>query len=109
MIDLGALLLILILVLVAVYWRGALGARERVLDAARRAVEQVNAQWLDQTVSMERMKLIRAPGGGIGIRRFYRFESSLAGDDRRMGRVVVDGQRVRHCELLMPEGKLILP
>ena len=108
MINLNALLFILVLVLVAVYWRGALGARERVMETARKAVVQVGAQLLDQTVSMQWMKLYRAPGAGVGIRRFYRFEFSLTGDDRRTGRVVVDGQRIRHCELHMPDGNLIL-
>lgn len=108
MIDLNALLFILVLVLAAAYWRGALGARERVMATARKAVAQVGAQLLDQTVSMEWMKLYRTPGGGVGIRRFYHFEFSLTGDDRRTGRVVVDGRRIRHCELHMPDGNLIL-
>ena len=108
MINLNALLFIFLLILVAAYWRGALGVRERVLATARKAVDQVGAQLLDQTVSMAWMKLCRTQSGGVAIRRCYRFEFSLAGDDRRMGRVVIDGRRVRHCELQMPEGNLIL-
>ena len=107
MIDFNALLLILVLILIAAYWRGTLGVRERAAAAARKAVDQTRAQWLDQSISLERMQPYRMSKGGVGLRRFYRFEFSLVGDDRRTGRVIVEGRRIRHCELDMPEGRLI--
>ena len=108
MIDFDALLLILGLILAAAYWRAALGIHERAVAAARKAVDQTGAQWLDQAVSLERIQPYWARRWGLPtLRRYYRFEFSLAGDDRRTGRVVVEGRRIRYCELHMPDGHLI--
>jgi hypothetical protein len=102
------ILLILLAGLVLWYINDSLKCRENVLRAARRACEQMNVQFLDQSVVRTRMGLARGGSGTMLLRREYRFDFSLNGSDRHVGHVLCMGQRVVGLSLEHPEGRVVL-
>ncbi|MGE0384892.1 MAG: DUF3301 domain-containing protein [Gammaproteobacteria bacterium] len=76
------------------YVHGSLGAREAVLAHARRACGELGVQLLDETVAVIRSRLARDEHGRVRLRRWYRFEYSAAGLDRRVGHATALGARV---------------
>src|SRR5512146_3083010 len=78
-------MLLLLLILAGAYaWQNALRARERARMLCFELCAQANVQLLDQTVALQRMRLIRAPHG-LQLRRDYRFDFSVDGRDRHRG------------------------
>lgn len=78
-------MLLLLLILAGVYaWQDALRARERARMLCFDLCTQANVQLLDQTVALQRMRLIRVPHG-LRLRRDYRFDFSVDGRDRHRG------------------------
>jgi uncharacterized protein DUF3301 len=75
-------------------WFDSSGAREAGVKAARFACESENLQFLDDTVSIDHLKLARNDDGQVMLRRVYKFEFSDTGDNRRNGSVVLLGSRV---------------
>ena len=51
-------------------------------------------QWLDESVHAIGMRLRRSEGGWLAIERSFRFEYSDDGQNRRIGRVVLLGQKL---------------
>lgn len=90
-------------ILAAWFWYDAMQARERTLAACRRACRRINAQLLDETVALERMRLARRQGQLV-IARSYRFEFSVEGDDRRAGWIHLLGSRITDLQMEQPEG-----
>jgi hypothetical protein len=90
------------------FWYDSMQARERTLAACRRACRRINAQLLDETVALDRMRLARRQGQLVIARR-YRFEFSLAGDDRRAGWVHLLGSRITDLQMEYPEGLVMEP
>lgn len=89
----GGLIPVLLLMLVAWIWLIGARAREFATLLARRHCTQRNLQLLDETVALARMG-IRWTDAGIRMRRMYRFEFSLEGVGRRIGYVLILGDRV---------------
>ncbi len=81
------------------FWIDSLGAREVAIGAGQRACEQINVQFLDQSVAAGRVGLGRDPRGRVQFRRVFLFEFSRDGGDRRRGRVVTLGRRVETINL----------
>lgn len=78
-------MLLLLLILAGTYaWQNALRARERARTLCFDLCTQANVQLLDQTVALQRMRLIRVPHG-LRLRRDYRFDFSIDGRDRHRG------------------------
>jgi len=76
-------LLQLLLVLAGFYvWQNALRARELARIFSRDLCSQARVQLLDQTVALQRLKLVRVAGRGLLLRRDYSFEFSVDGRDR---------------------------
>ncbi len=88
--------LILMLALAAVlwFWYDSLRARERTLGVSRLSCQRLQAQLLDDTVALSRLRLCRTPAGTVALCRRYRFEFTLDGVHRRVGRVDLQGQRI---------------
>ena len=89
------------------YWQDSLRSREVILNYSKRFCEANNVQFLDQTVHVARLQLGRTSKGSICIRRFYAFEFSVNGADRRHGVAVVANGKVEYLSLLHPEGEII--
>ena len=73
-------------------WRDSMQAREQALAAGKRACEQLNAQFLDDTVSISKLRLCRTNSGTMALCRFYSFDFSLDGEVRRLGNISMRGQ-----------------
>jgi Protein of unknown function (DUF3301) len=85
---------VLICIAVGWFWMDSLKAREAALRAAREACAQDDLLFLDQTVSITAIKLVRDENGRIQLQRSYEFEYSDTGDNRRKGSIVLLGRRV---------------
>lgn len=85
-------------------WYDSLRAREQALAVCRRACRGIDAQLLDETVALDRLRLGRNQAGRVTLDRRYRFEFSTAGDDRRTGRLRLIGQRVADLQMDHPDG-----
>ena len=103
-----ALVTLIIVVALGLYWSDAMRARSQAVRAARRACRALNVQLLDVTVALARIRPARGPSGRLTWRREYRFEFSVDGADRRPGYVQLLGPRCRGVQLEMPEGRTLM-
>ena len=83
----------------ALLWVDSLRARERAVDAGRRACARHQLQFLDETVAFARLRLRRDEDGQLKIARTYVFEFSDTGDNRRHGSIVMLGPQVEDLQL----------
>ncbi len=88
------LLLMLALAALLWFWYDSLKARERTLGVSRLSCQRIQAQLLDDTVALSRLRLCRTPEGTVALCRRYRFDFTLDGMTRRCGRVDLQGQRI---------------
>jgi hypothetical protein len=88
------LLLMLALAALLWFWYDSMKARERTLGISRLSCQRMQAQLLDETVALTRLRLCRTPGGTVALCRRYRFDFTLDGMTRRSGRVDLQGQRI---------------
>ncbi|NWG40161.1 MAG: DUF3301 domain-containing protein [Hydrogenophilaceae bacterium] len=77
----------------------SLKARELAHVAARKACEDANVQFLDDTVSQTRVRLTRDHEGRVVLERWFGFEFSPLGDDRQQGMVRLKSNRVQEVNL----------
>jgi hypothetical protein len=80
-------------------WLDSLRARERAVQAGRRACERYELQFLDDTVSFTRIRLKRDEDGQLRIARTYTFEFSDTGNNRRHGAIVMLGGQLQDLQL----------
>lgn len=102
--DLGFILTLLALGLLAWFWADSLRAREHALRVCRKACAQIDAQLLDETVALRRLSIGRNTQGHAVWRRTYNFEYSLDGTERLCGSVVLRGGAVETVAIRSPEG-----
>jgi hypothetical protein len=81
------------------FWLDSLRARERALKAGRDACQRYELQFLDDTVSVTRVRLGRDEEGQLKIARTYTFEFSDTGDNRRHGAIVMLGGELQDLQL----------
>lgn len=89
--------LILLMILGAAgfaFWSAGRAAAERAEQVGRDACRAAGVQWLDQSVHAIGMRLCRHENGWLGLERTFRFDYSLDGEDRHIGRLVLRGQRL---------------
>jgi hypothetical protein len=90
---------IVLLVAGILFWLDSLRARERALKAGRAACERHELQFLDDTVSVSRVRLGRDDEGQLRIARTYTFEFSDTGNNRRHGAIVMLGGQLQDLQL----------
>lgn len=95
------------LLAIAWFWQDSLKSRERAIKAAAIACREIDAQLLDQTVALKKLKLARTEAGHLNLRRIYEFEFSLAGYERLHGRAYMLGQKLEQVQLDRAEGTVI--
>ena len=88
------LLALLLLLAVGWLWYDSLNVREIAVRAAREACANETLLFLDDTVGIANVKLVRNNDGHLQLQRAYDFEFSDTGDNRLQGGVVMVGQRV---------------
>ena len=76
------------------FWSSARAADEAARDYGRRACEEADVQWLDQSVQLIGMRLRRRSDGWMAIERQFRFDYSRDGESRQGGRLVLLGTRL---------------
>ena len=81
------------------FWLDSLRARERALSAGRAACQRYELQFLDDTVSVSRVRLGRDDEGQLRIARTYTFEFSDTGNNRRQGAIVMLGGELQDLQL----------
>ena len=74
-----------------VFWWTSARARELAVGHARRACRAERVQFLDQSVSLLRLRPGRSPGGNSVLRREFGFEFTSHGDYRDTARVMMLG------------------
>ena len=99
--------LIFIIGCIVVFWFYNLKAREKAEAAAKRLCHQLNVQFLDHSVSINKLTLLRLPSGRLTFQRFYQFEFSENGIQRNTGRVHMVGQRIKNIQADHQEGTTI--
>jgi hypothetical protein len=104
--DFLSILFLLLLAALVWYWFDSLRALEHARDVGRRACNDVDVQFLDDTVARIALALVRDETGRRVLRRTYRFEFSETGNSRIEGRVILMGHRL---ESVTMDPYLLLP
>jgi Protein of unknown function (DUF3301) len=99
MFDITAILWLTFLSFVAFYWMHALRAKEIALKIAEKHCEEMQVQFLDQTVYLKRIWFKRSDLGQLNLWREFYFEFTVGGDDRYLGRVALLGKKVLTVQL----------
>ncbi len=86
------LVFILLLLGLLWLWRDSTSAREKATRSARAACQQINAQFLDETVMMVKLRLCRRNTGTVALCRLYNFDFTLDGEQRRSGVILMKAQ-----------------
>ena len=76
------------------YWSAGRAAAERAETVGRDACQVAGVQWLDQSVHAIGLRLCRHDNGWLGLERTFRFDYSIDGADRHIGRLVLRGERL---------------
>jgi hypothetical protein len=99
MISVLDLLTLLSFAALAWYWADALRCKEIARAAGQRACQQVEAQFLDDTVALSRLRLRRDTRGQVSLYREYRFEFTRNRDYRLRGEIAMMARHVVRLEL----------
>lgn len=76
------------------FWSAGRAAAERAETMGRDACRVAGVQWLDQSVHEIGLRLCRHDNGWLGLERTFRFDYSINGEDRHVGRLVLRGDRL---------------
>lgn len=99
MTDSMDILLFAALIAVVAFWWTSSRSREKAVALSRNACERCQVQLLDGTVTLNKMRLQRNDRGHINIARWYTFEFSTSGIDRRQGLVGLLGNTLTSMHL----------
>jgi hypothetical protein len=92
--DVTSLLFLLLLAALGWFWFDSVHAIEIARTAGKRACDDANVQFLDDTVAGIALALVRDKSGRRVLRRIYRFEFSDTGDSRLEGQLILLGNKV---------------
>ncbi len=98
------IIFLILLGLVIWFWQDTLRAREIAVSRARRYCQDIDYQFLDETVSLESLKAGRNFFGNFAFHRHYHFEFSLDGQNRFNGSAYLIGHRLQSIQLDHPDG-----
>jgi len=73
-------------------WRDSTQTKELAVSASSKACKQINAQFLDQTVVLSRLRLCRTMSGTMALCRVHVFDLTLDREVRREGVISMKGQ-----------------
>ena len=99
MIGTSEFILIILLILVVVFFVNSIKARELATDAAKILCKQSGVQFLDGTVALTELKPVRPNNGKFHFSRYYQFDYSEDGYNRRHGEVTMIGNTIKYCSL----------
>jgi len=90
----------------ALYLFFSLKVRELAVSAAKNHCKKMELQLLDQSVSMQKLRLVKKADHTLQLQRIYIFEFTSTGDERYHGKLTMLGNRLIDIELQahrMPE------
>ncbi|UJB20604.1 MULTISPECIES: DUF3301 domain-containing protein [Lysobacter] len=76
------------------FWSAGRAAAERAEVVGRDACRAAGVQWLDQSVHSISLRIIRQDSGWLGFERTFRFDYSIDGEDRHVGRMILRGDKL---------------
>ena len=85
-------LALMVLVAVIIYWMSAMRAKESARVAGRERCELLGLIFLDDTVVLKKLRLVRDGLGRVVFRRHYYFEFSGDGQQRSHGEITLLGR-----------------
>ncbi len=89
------------------FWQDTLRARELAIKRTRRYCQDINYQFLDESVAMISLKPGRDLSGNFAFHRCYHFEFSLDGHNRFNGKAYLIGHHLQSIQLDHPDGIII--
>ena len=92
--DITSLLFLLLLATIGWFWFDSVHTIEIARNAGKRACDEANVQFLDDTVAGIALALVRDKSGRRVLRRTYRFEFSDTGDSRLEGQLIMLGDKI---------------
>ncbi|HIF51918.1 MAG TPA: DUF3301 domain-containing protein [Thiotrichaceae bacterium] len=101
------IIFLLLLGLVIWFWQDTLRAREIAVSRARRYCQEIDFQFLDETVALSSLKPGRNYSGNFAFHRYYQFEFSLDGHNRFNGTAYLIGNQLQSIQLDHPDGIII--
>jgi len=104
----ASILIILFLALIAWFWLNSIRAQEIAMQASAQACQQIEVQFLDQTASLKKIRIIRNKNGRMIFERIYSFDFSRDRESRTQGLVTIVGQKVTQVLLDEDSGTTIL-
>lgn len=81
------------------YWYEAMRAKELARDAGRRRCGEAGVAFLDDTVSLTRLRLRRDADGQLTLYREFQFEFTSDGSARHGGEITLFGHRIARIEM----------
>jgi len=103
-----SILIILFLALIAWFWLNSIRAQEIAMQASAQACQQIEVQFLDQTASLKKIRIVRNKSGRMIFERIYSFDFSRDRESRTQGLVTIIGQKVTQVLLDEDSGTTIL-
>ncbi len=104
----SSLLVIIFLIFLAWFWFDSVKAKEAASQAAAVACKEIQAQLLDQTVALKKLRVVRNEKGRMQLERNYNFEFSLDREARSYGRVFLLAHKVTSMQLDHENGTTII-
>ena len=104
----ASILIILFLALLAWFWLTSIRAKEIAMQASSEACKMIEAQFLDQTASLKKLRISRNKNGRLTLLRTYTFDFSRDRQTRSKGFVTIIGQKVTQVILEEDSGVTIL-
>jgi hypothetical protein len=104
----SSLLVIILLACLAWFWFDSVRAKESATRAASIACKDIQAQLLDQTVALKKLRVVRDKAGRMQLQRNYNFELSMDREARSFGRVILLAKEVSSVQLDHADGTTII-
>ena len=93
------LIILLLISLLILYWYDSMRAREMARIASIRACKESDVSFLDDTVSLKKLRLKKNSYGRLSIFREYQFDFTSDGYARHHGSVIVHGKLLSNVDL----------
>jgi len=90
---------LLVLGLVAWYWSYSQKLKQLALRASKKRCDEADVQFLDHSVVLHRIGFRKNPAKQWRMIREYRFEFTSTGENRYVGRIVLQGPYVVSSDL----------
>ena len=99
MLDINAILWLTLFAFIGFYWMHAMRTKEAAHKAAEQHCDEMQVQFLDQSVYLKRLWFKRNDLGQLCLWRDFYFEFTSTGDERYFGHVTMLGKKITAVQL----------